>query len=608
MINNRTRSLRRTAQFDGNLSTIFSVISASLPRLDITKFGLADYSFYEGVVDWAKAKASGQSRVVIRVGQGYYGVDSQFINNATRSKGVFPSRDFYWVLDSRQSANGQARACMAALQQYGNTDADTILFADFELPNMTPDFLYGFLATCASIDPKLQLGIYTGYSFWATYGSADPKYSFQKYKLWIAWPTSPYVEPKPLAPWGSNWYYHQWTFAGDGAFYGAQSVGIDLSYRNPLINPTPLPPPPPNVHEVLETRQLFDGAVYNHMVAHYDRGDINYHIIEIDTTKATFEVSPFTNSVKYVPSSLLNNGYDIAVNGDGWHWDTSGLVMAGASMSNGTPYGTKGTEEAFYITKDNKFSLTKPAAPYNSLGIPNVLIENGVRRPVVATRLDTDPRTASGWSADGIKFYLMTVDGVETYNSLRTGMNYPEVCEVFEMWGVMWAFMHDGGGSSTMVMNELGVAKILNNPCGEDVVSAYGGAHLRAVANVFGIRMKSNVPVPQGGSMYKVIAPVTPRKTPSMFETSTLPELQVGYLFDSSGTVSVPQTINGTTQNVTFRQMPNTYWVPEYLWYKNTKYIEPVVPAPAPTWPPYFILEDDQQNRKRYNRDDSTPA
>ncbi len=246
------------------LRTAFAALTSTLPRFDPTQYGLADYSFYEGVVNFALAKANGVKRPIIRVGQGYYGIDAQFKTSSANSKGLF-SRDFYWMIDPHVSANGQALTCVNALKANANLDADSILFADFELhPTGAPysndaSFLWGFLATIKAQLPNLKLGIYTGYSFWQTYGSFDPKYQFDQYKLWIAWPVTPYQTPKALAPWGLNWYYHQWTFNGDGQFYGAGSLGVDLSYMNPIYVPAPTPPPPAPIPTHVLTIKYADG-------------------------------------------------------------------------------------------------------------------------------------------------------------------------------------------------------------------------------------------------------------------------------------------------------------------------------------------------------------
>lgn len=230
--------------------------ASPLPRFDPTKYGLADYSFYEGVVNFPMAKANGVKRPIIRVGQGYYGIDPQFKLSSANSKGIFETRDFYWMLDVKQSANGQAITCANALKANGDMDADSILFCDFEIAPCDASFLWGFIATLKAQIPGIKVGIYTGYSYWQTYGSALDKFGFAQYPLWIAWPVNPYVAPKPLAPW-ADYTYHQWTFAGDGKFYGAGSLGVDLSYKNPALV-TPPPPPPVDSHVV--TIKYKDGS------------------------------------------------------------------------------------------------------------------------------------------------------------------------------------------------------------------------------------------------------------------------------------------------------------------------------------------------------------
>lgn len=215
------------------------LLSTTLPRLDPARFGLADYDFYGGPVNFAMAKANGLRRPIIRVGQGYYGIDAQFKASAANSKGLF-SRDFYWMLDAHQSANGQAATCIDNLINYGKLDSDSILFADFELAPVNASFLYGFLTTAHTMLGSLRLGIYTGLSYWATYGSTAP--SWAQYPLWISWPIDPYREPPVPKPW-PNYYYHQWTFAGDGLFYGQKSAGLDLDYENPIYASGTYSPP-----------------------------------------------------------------------------------------------------------------------------------------------------------------------------------------------------------------------------------------------------------------------------------------------------------------------------------------------------------------------------
>lgn len=214
-------------------------IAVGLPRPDPLRYDMADYDFYAGPVDFSIARAHGLRRPIIRVGQGYYGEDPQFRDSAANSKGLFDIRDFYWMLDSHQSANGQANEVAGLISDYGQPDPASILYADFELAPVDAAFLYGFMVTFHSALATLLRGIYTGYSYWQQYGSINPIWA--AFPLWIAWPVDPYREPPPLRPW-ATYLVHQWTFNGDGPYYGTGSGGLDLDYMNPAFIPAPTDP------------------------------------------------------------------------------------------------------------------------------------------------------------------------------------------------------------------------------------------------------------------------------------------------------------------------------------------------------------------------------
>lgn len=80
---------------------------------------------------------------------------------------------------------------------------------------------------------------------------------------------------------------------------------------------------------------------------------------------------------------------------------------------------------------------------------------------------------------------------------------------------------------------------------------------------------------------FKVDVSVKPRKTPSMYETSTLAGLAVGYQFDSNTFQSlIPNPpIVGQDGPITWVQLPNTYWVP--MVYRGVTFVEQVVVPPS---------------------------
>ena len=344
------------------------VFGTTLPRLDPARYGMADYDFYGGVVDFNMAKANGLKRPIIRVGQGYYGIDAQFKASAANSKGLF-SRDFYWMLDTKQSANGQAQGCVGALTINGQLDADSILFADFELAPANASFLYGFLTTVHSMLPNLKLGIYTGFSYWGTYGSTDP--SWTQYPLWIAWPVDPYREPPTLKPW-TTYLYHQWTFAGDGKYYGQQSTGLDLDYKNPLL--------------VDSTAVLVQ------------RPRAQYHLA---LTPSTSDVLPLKTPL----TQSIENGWDAAMNaGAGFTYtDASHAQVKGTSKANCVLYSNDATF-GYYI-----------ADPCTWIPFARRMIDQGV------INSNLDKTFIASWSLLGItadSYYLIVTRGRENVYGL----------------------------------------------------------------------------------------------------------------------------------------------------------------------------------------------
>ncbi len=131
-----------------------------------------------------------------------------------------------------------------------------------------------------------------------------------------------------------------------------------------------------------------------------------------------------------------------------------------ASSSNHVP-GTVPKE-----TKEINIGLAhEPAVPlYNALSGKTRLVKSG--KNVAGNDPAIHPRTAVGIKADG-KLLLFTVDGREPGHSL--GMKFSEMADVLIQWGAKDAISLDGGGSTTLVMDDPATAandpKVMNLPC-----------------------------------------------------------------------------------------------------------------------------------------------
>ncbi|MGW4471533.1 phosphodiester glycosidase family protein [Nonomuraea sp. NPDC004354] len=94
-------------------------------------------------------------------------------------------------------------------------------------------------------------------------------------------------------------------------------------------------------------------------------------------------------------------------------------------------------------------------AVQTALGGRNVLVKDGKAQPFTDT--DSHPRTAVGFSADGRKMYLLTVDGRQADSR---GLTLREMAALLVELGAHNALELDGGGSSTMLAREPGSADV----------------------------------------------------------------------------------------------------------------------------------------------------
>lgn len=117
---------------------------------------------------------------------------------------------------------------------------------------------------------------------------------------------------------------------------------------------------------------------------------------------------------------------------------------------------------------------------YNAVGAYPRLVENGEN--VANANPAIHPRTAAGVTADG-KLLLVTVDGRIADRSV--GLTFRELGDLLIRWGARDATNLDGGGSTTLVMDDPATAEndphVVNLPCDKRPDKTHGKE--RAVAN-----------------------------------------------------------------------------------------------------------------------------
>lgn len=199
--------------------------------------------------------------------------------------------------------------------------------------------------------------------------------------------------------------------------------------------------------------------------------------------------------------------YDTRANYGGLNTD---LVHLAAS--NGDVYSpANGEEWVFDVTRDGKPRIAKAdgtnattvagRAVHNAAGGNQPMLVGGkvVAPPESAYTKALNPHTAVGVSRDGKKVYLMTVDGRQ--NGYSEGMRTDEMAEMLLQFGAWDAVNFDGGGSTTLVIddspNQTQDARVLNSP--SDNASPTKPGSERVVANslaVFATPREGYVPLP----------------------------------------------------------------------------------------------------------------
>lgn len=256
--------------------------------------------------------------------------------------------------------------------------------------------------------------------------------------------------------------------------------------------------------------------------------DVVADVLEIDLNAAgiSFEMQPGNGSLpgevtRMTTSSFVDSvGAQIGINGS--FYDTAppyppenGQYFTDLSYiaaSDGSVYSpAAGGEPLFNITAGNVASILTAGAAgsdtsssgkslYNAIGGNMRILQNGVlvnQTTAYATTLN--PHTAIGVSKDKSKVFLMTVDGRQP--NFSDGMYTYEMAQIMLDLGAWNAINLDGGGSTTMVMDDsndgLSNARVINSP--SDGSTSYGPGGERLVANnlaVFATANASYVPLP----------------------------------------------------------------------------------------------------------------
>jgi exopolysaccharide biosynthesis protein len=250
--------------------------------------------------------------------------------------------------------------------------------------------------------------------------------------------------------------------------------------------------------------ELYEGVTYRRIVKYLPHAMIA-HVIIIDRKIADpkFFVTPADDiedgvlAARTTSQFLEEFNVQIAINGDGFFpWWSRSLVdyyphvgepvtPNGFTASAGNIYydglGDPRAEPILYFSKRNELSFNRqPNKIFHAIAGDRMLILGGEIVPDLDDEV-LHPRTAIGVNRNGRYIYLVVVDGRQPFYS--TGATFQELAELLKDLGSHYAMALDGGGSSTLVVeNKNGESEVLNSP-----IDSYIPGRERPVANHVGV-------------------------------------------------------------------------------------------------------------------------
>ncbi len=197
------------------------------------------------------------------------------------------------------------------------------------------------------------------------------------------------------------------------------------------------------------------------------RVDLQAPGIEFLTTPSNGSRPADTDSLK-TSSFLAKHHCQAAINGAPFSpvvaTEGQPLSVNGLQVSCGEVVSQRTDRPALLLTKDNRATIASPPFQlegiWNAVGGFGIVLKDG---KVLGADKPVHPRTASGVSKDGRYLYLLAIDGRQPGYSI--GASTAEVGEWLKLLGAWDGLNHDGGGTTTMVVEGAdGKPRVLNRP------------------------------------------------------------------------------------------------------------------------------------------------
>ena len=249
-----------------------------------------------------------------------------------------------------------------------------------------------------------------------------------------------------------------------------------------------------------KSKLLFQGVAYERETRQTPRPMV-IHVVTIDLRQKglSFLVTPGEAKEKLPLQARTTSQFlqefelQLAINGDGFTpWQANGpldyyphagdrVKPNGLAASRGVVYAqSTGSVPVLYLARNNKAAFNSPTGKiYNAISGDRMLVEVG--RPVARQTGPPEPRTAIGLDKSGRRLILVLVDGRQPGYS--EGATLAELAKILIDYGAVTAMNLDGGGSTTLVIQDAdGNPKLLNLPIQHRIPGAE-----RPVGNHLGI-------------------------------------------------------------------------------------------------------------------------